>query len=101
MTSDARRRAIPTTGSALALTRHHGCLSFIKKWGFPGIGAKMRISNWFSCCKGLTELSTNQDCEEFSPSERSHVEGGIEECMQLCQVRLKHFIDTRLSLSFE
>ena len=33
-------------------------------------------------------MSTNQDCEDFSPSERSHVEGGIEECMQLCQVKL-------------
>ena len=30
---------------------------------------------------------TAQDCEDFLPSERFHVEGGIEECMEICQVR--------------
>ena len=30
--------------------------------------------------------TTTQDCEDFFPSERFHVEGGIEECMEICQV---------------
>ena len=102
--SSARHRAILTTGSALALTHHHGCLRSVKK-GLVGVGAVRKISNWF-CIFSQFHLPTvsnnlmnrgfnivvqcppNQDCEEFSPSERSHVEGGIEECMQLCQVKL-------------
>jgi len=100
-TSRAKPLAILTTGSALALTHHHGCFRSVIK-GLVGVGAVRKISNWF-CIISQFHLPTvsnnwmnrgfnivvqcppNQDCEEFSPSERSHVEGGIEECMQLCQ----------------